>query len=67
MIRFLRDKSGVTSVEYGLIAALIGIASVTIIGELGGSLASTFSSVSQAMAPPPPAKGGPAPAPAGAN
>jgi pilus assembly protein Flp/PilA len=66
MIRFLRDKSGVTSIEYALIVALIGIACLTVIGDLGNSLVSTFDAISQKIAPGP-VNGGPAPAPVGGN
>ncbi|HJU16429.1 MAG TPA: Flp family type IVb pilin [Stellaceae bacterium] len=41
----LRDESGVTAIEYGLIAALIAVAAVAIMKGVGGSLSSTFSSV----------------------
>jgi pilus assembly protein Flp/PilA len=47
--RFLRDESGVTAMEYGLIAALIAvviIASVTIVGK---SLSTKFTAVSTAI------------------
>jgi pilus assembly protein Flp/PilA len=43
--RFVRDESGVTAIEYGLIAALIAVAIISIVGSLGTSLSNTFSSV----------------------
>jgi len=32
--RLLRDDSGATAIEYGLIAALIAVAAVTVLGSL---------------------------------
>jgi pilus assembly protein Flp/PilA len=43
--RLTRDESGVTIVEYGLIAALIAIAAVTVMGTVGTNLSNTFSTV----------------------
>jgi pilus assembly protein Flp/PilA len=40
-----RDESGVTAIEYGLIAALIAVAIVLILGTVGGNLSSVFSKV----------------------
>ena len=34
--RFLKDESGATAIEYGLIAALISVALITGAGALGG-------------------------------
>ncbi|MGA8693314.1 MAG: Flp family type IVb pilin [Xanthobacteraceae bacterium] len=48
--RFVRDESGVTAIEYGLIAALI---SVVIIGSatlVGTSLAAVFTNISTQLA-----------------
>ncbi len=41
----LRDQSGVTAIEYGLIAALIAVAAVTVMGTVGTNLSTTFSTV----------------------
>ena len=43
--RLAQDDSGVTAIEYGLIAALIAVAAVAIIKSVGGSLSSTFAAV----------------------
>ena len=43
--RFLRDTSGATSIEYGLIAALISVMLITGATAIGGSLDATFSTV----------------------
>jgi pilus assembly protein Flp/PilA len=41
----LRDQSGVTAIEYGLIAALIAVAAVTVMGTVGTNLSTTFNTV----------------------
>ena len=43
--KLINDESGVTAVEYGLIAALIAIAAVNIMGTVGTNLSSTFGKV----------------------
>ena len=40
--RLLRDESGATAIEYGLIAALISVALIAGAGALGNSLDATF-------------------------
>lgn len=47
--RFAQDESGATAIEYGLIAALIAVALITILGTLGTSLQNTFSAVSNKL------------------
>jgi pilus assembly protein Flp/PilA len=47
--RFLKDESGATAIEYGLIAALISVAIVGGAGAVGGSVGNTFNSVSGTM------------------
>jgi pilus assembly protein Flp/PilA len=44
-IGLLKDENGVTAIEYGLIAALISIAAVTVLGTVGTNLSSTFNTV----------------------
>jgi pilus assembly protein Flp/PilA len=39
------NENGVTAIEYGLIAALISIAAVTIMGTVGSNLTSVFTTV----------------------
>jgi pilus assembly protein Flp/PilA len=46
---FLKNQSGATAIEYGLIAAGISIAIVTIVGGVGGSLVTTFTNVQTAL------------------
>jgi pilus assembly protein Flp/PilA len=43
--RFLKDEEGVTMLEYGLIAALVGVAAIVALTTLGTKLSSTFSNV----------------------
>jgi pilus assembly protein Flp/PilA len=42
---FLRDKSGVTAIEYGLIAALVAVAIIGGVTLLGQSLNNMFNDV----------------------
>lgn len=46
---FIADEDGVTAIEYGLIAALIGVAMVTAATALGGNVAAAFRSVSDTL------------------
>jgi len=46
---FLRDEQGATAIEYGLIAAGISVAIITVVGQLGSSLNTTFGSVKNAL------------------
>jgi pilus assembly protein Flp/PilA len=39
------DKSGVTALEYGLIAALIAVAIISAVATLGTNLSTTFTTV----------------------
>lgn len=43
--RALFNQNGATAIEYGLVAALIAVAAVTVIGTVGTNLSSTFSMV----------------------
>src|ERR1700749_2122420 len=47
--RFLKDESGATAIEYGLIAACISVAIITIAQGVGGSLVSTFTKVKSGL------------------
>lgn len=49
MTRFLKDESGATAIEYGLIAALISVAAIAAMQGLGGQLTKTFNTTSSAM------------------
>lgn len=47
--RFIRDESGATAIEYGLIAALISVVIIGAVTAVGGNLQKTFTSVSNAL------------------
>lgn len=42
---FLREESGATSIEYGLIAAGIGVALITLVGQVGTEISNIFGGV----------------------
>jgi len=44
--RFLKNEDGATAIEYGLIAALIGVAIITAVTTVGTELGTTFTSIS---------------------
>ncbi|HEY1709404.1 MAG TPA: Flp family type IVb pilin [Rhizomicrobium sp.] len=43
--RFVRDESGATAIEYGLIAALIAVVIITAVTTVGTNLTTTFNTV----------------------
>jgi pilus assembly protein Flp/PilA len=47
--RFMKDESGATAIEYGLIAALISVALIAGATTLGNSLSTTFNTISTKM------------------
>ena len=47
--RFVRDESGATAIEYGLIVALIAVVLVTALTALGTKLGTTFGKVESAL------------------
>jgi len=47
--RFLKDESGATAIEYGLIAALIAAVLAGILGTVGGSLNTKMQEVDDAV------------------
>ncbi len=51
--KFAADESGVTAIEYGLIAAGIAVAIITAVGLLGTELSNMFDAVAAAVAPAP--------------
>ena len=46
LVAFLKDESGATAIEYGLIAAGISVAIIAVVNGLGSSLNTKFSSIS---------------------
>jgi len=49
VLRFLKDNSGATAIEYGLIAAGISIAIIAVVNGLGTQLNATFNTVSTSL------------------
>jgi pilus assembly protein Flp/PilA len=47
--KLLRNEDGATAIEYGLIAALIAVAAVTVMGTVGTNLSTTFSTVANKL------------------
>lgn len=48
--KFMADESGATSIEYGLIAAGIGVALITLVGQVGGELRTLFVNLQTGLA-----------------
>ena len=48
--KFLKDESGATAIEYGLIAALISVAIIAAATTLGTNLNTTFTTISDDVA-----------------
>jgi pilus assembly protein Flp/PilA len=44
-LRLMTDKRGATAIEYGLIAALIALAAISAITNVGKNLSTTFNTV----------------------
>ena len=51
--RFAQGESGVTAIEYGLIAGLIAVAIITAVTNVGTNLTTEFTAVGTALAPAP--------------
>ena len=47
--RFVRDESGATAIEYGLIAALIAVVIIVAVTAVGNNLSATFTQVAGAV------------------
>ena len=47
--KLIKDESGVTAIEYGLIAALIAVAAVSVVASVGTNLSGTFSKVAASL------------------
>ena len=48
---FIRDESGATAIEYGLIAALVSVSAMFAIQGFGSSLVNMFTTVSSSVDP----------------
>ena len=49
VVRFLKDESGATAIEYGLIAALIAVGIIAAARGLGSQIGDTFNTVTTTM------------------
>ena len=49
LVSFLRDETGATAIEYGLIAAGIAVVIIPVVRTVGSNLKTVFSSVSVAL------------------
>lgn len=49
VLKFWSDESGATAIEYGLIAAGIALAIITVVNNLGTSLNDKFGSISSSL------------------
>jgi pilus assembly protein Flp/PilA len=50
VVRFLKNESGATAIEYGLIAAGIAVAIITVVQLVGTNLNATFTKISNGVA-----------------
>ena len=49
LIRFLKDDSGATAIEYGLLASLIALALIASVTLLGSTIAGKFSTLASKL------------------
>ena len=47
--KFVKDESGATAIEYGLIAALIAVVIITAVTTLGTTISGKFEEVTEGM------------------
>ncbi len=47
--RFIKDESGATAIEYGLIAALIAVVIIGTVTTLGSNLSSKFGTIANTI------------------
>lgn len=50
--RFMKDESGATAIEYGLIAAGISVAIITVVQGIGTKLTTAFTTIDTKLAAP---------------
>ena len=50
IVRFVKNESGATAIEYGLIAAGIAVVIITAVNHIGTDLTATFQTVATALA-----------------
>ena len=49
VLRFVKDESGATAIEYGLIAAGISLAIIAVVNGLGSNLNAKFTSINTSL------------------
>ncbi len=49
VMSFIRDESGATAIEYGLIAALVSVAAIGALGTMGNELGNMFGFVANEL------------------
>jgi pilus assembly protein Flp/PilA len=49
LMKFLRDETGATAIEYGLIAAGISLAIISVLNGLGAKLNTKFTSLNNSL------------------
>jgi pilus assembly protein Flp/PilA len=49
VLRFWRDQTGATAIEYGLIAAGISLAIIAVVNGLGSNLSGKFDSINNSL------------------
>ena len=49
VMRFVKDESGATAIEYGLIAALIAVGIIAAARGLGSLISATFNTITSTM------------------
>ncbi|MFV0298173.1 MAG: Flp family type IVb pilin [Hyphomicrobiaceae bacterium] len=49
LAKFAKCESGATAIEYGLIAALIGVAIITVVTNVGKEISATFTDVENGL------------------
>ena len=45
LLKLIKNDKGATAIEYGLIAALIAVAAIAAMGNIGNELGNTFNTV----------------------
>ena len=48
-LKLMKNEDGATAIEYGLIAALIAVAAITALTNIGGNLNKTFTTVASKL------------------
>jgi pilus assembly protein Flp/PilA len=51
IVRFVKNESGATAIEYGLIAAGIAVAIIAVVNSVGVNLTATFQKIATALVP----------------